>query len=105
MQVTRDPNAARKSAPFITPKQLNTYLGKEVVIAGKVQSATDATIVINTGEAGNATVHRGTAREFHIDQGMNVMVRGLVNPDLSVAESNAFPVSDLGENFGTYVHS
>lgn len=71
-------------------------------MAGKTQSVSNSTIVIKTEEAGNATIHRGTVRELQVGQGMNILVRGMVNPDLSIAESNSFPASDMGENFGMY---
>lgn len=32
--------------------------------------------------------------------GMNLLVRGFVNQDLTVAESKRFPPTDLGDNFG-----
>lgn len=87
-------------APFVTAKQLNDFLGKEVVVAGQVISADGANLVLDGGDGDKTKVNRGSFPGLTIEPGMNVLIRGLVNPDLSVAESNAFPFTDMGEKFG-----
>lgn len=88
-------------SPFITAKQLNAYLHKSVTVAGRAVSVTDSTLILDGGDQGKVTVARAQPSQVMIEQGMNMMVRGFVNQDLSVAESKNFPASDLGEKFGT----
>lgn len=87
--------------PFVTAKQLNTMMQKTVMVAGKVITATDSTILLDSGEDKKITVYRSKPFLVHVEVGMNVLIRGTVNPDLSIAESKDFPPSDVGERFGT----
>lgn len=93
-------NNSETPSPFITAKQLNSFLLKPVVVAGKVSAVSDATMTLDGGDAGRVTVVRSRPSKIMIETGMNVMVRGFVNQDLTVAESKTFSATDLGENFG-----
>lgn len=88
--------------PFVTAAQLNTLVHKCVVIAGKVLSATDKTILIDAGDGNNITVNRSHPIFVHVDVSCHVLVRGVVNPDLTINESPTFPPTVLGDKFGKY---
>lgn len=87
-------------SPFVTGMQLNAHMNKQVVVAGKVATVNEGAITLDCGEGGKVTVVRNRAAMIMIEPGMNIMVRGRVNPDLTVAESPSFPPTDLGEKFG-----
>lgn len=93
-------NNAETPSPFITAKQLNSFLHKPVIVAGKVSAVSESTMILDGGDAGKVNVVRSRPSKIMIESGMNVMVRGFVNQDLTVAESKTFPATDLGEGFG-----
>lgn len=73
---------------------------KTVMVAGKVITATDSTLILESGEDKKITVYRSKPFLVLVEVGMNVLIRGTVNPDLSIVESKDFPPSDIGERFG-----
>lgn len=91
-----------QASPFVTAKHLNSHIQKTVVVAGKVATLNDNILTLNGGDAGSITVARNRPFQVMIELGMNLMVRGVVNPDLSIAESATFPPTDLGEKFGMF---
>lgn len=97
-------NESEVPAPFITAKQLNSYILKPVMVAGKVLTVNDSTFVLDGGDQGKVSVLRCKPSPIMVQPGMNLLVRGFVNQDLSVAESKNFPASDLGDKFGTCKH-
>lgn len=97
-----DAAGAEIPCPFVTAAQLNTLIHKCVVIAGKVLSATDKTILIDAGDGNNITVNRSHPIFVHVDVNSYVLVRGVVNPDLTINESPTFPPTVLGDKFGKH---
>lgn len=93
-------NNTEVPSPFVTAKQLNSFLHKPVIVAGKVENVNEATLTIDGGDQGKVSVVRSKPAQAMIEPGMNVLIRGFVNQDLTVAESKNFPATDLGENFG-----
>lgn len=96
-------NNTEVPSPFITARQLNSFLHKPVIVAGKVENVNEATLTLDGGDQGKVNVVRSKPAQAMIEPGMNVMIRGFVNQNLTVAESKNFPATDLGENFGTLV--
>lgn len=93
-------NNTEVPSPFITAKQLNSFLHKPVIVAGKVVSVNESTMTLDGGDPGKVNVVRSKPSQAMIEPGMNIMVRGFVNQDLTIAESKNFPATDLGESFG-----
>ncbi|KAK3685984.1 replication factor A protein 3 [Podospora appendiculata] len=77
------------STPRITCGYLDTYVGKNVMVVGKVLQLRGEEAVIDAD--GNITVHLN--RDSHIMVNSGVQVIGKVNPDLSI---KAFSSLDLG---------
>lgn len=88
--------------PFVTIQQLSSFVHKPVVVAGKIASATDRTIVLDGDNGAKITVNRSQPVLFQVEPGSAILVRGSVNPDGSIVESKEFPSTPLGENFGKY---
>lgn len=76
-------------------------MNQEVVVAGKVLNATQTTLLLDGENSTTITVHRNQPPTMMIETGTKLLVRGMVKPDLSVAESPSFPATDVGDNFGT----
>ncbi|KAL2119129.1 hypothetical protein VTJ04DRAFT_6089 [Mycothermus thermophilus] len=79
------------SSPRITCAYLNSYVGKNVTIVGKVIQLRGDEALIDAD--GNITAHLN--REAHLAPGHGVQIIGKVNPDLSIKVLNSI---DLGEN-------
>lgn len=95
-------NTAETPSPFVTSKQLNAFLLKSVIVAGKVLTSDDSTLTLDGGDGGKLSIVRASPSLVMVEPGMNVMVRGLVNQNLSIAESSTFPTTDLGDKFGMF---
>ncbi|KAK3326503.1 replication factor A protein 3 [Apodospora peruviana] len=68
------------STPRITCAYLNSYVGKNVMVVGKVMQLRGDEAVIDAD--GNITAHLN--RDSHLAAGSGVQLIGKVNPDLSV---------------------
>ncbi|KXX81760.1 Replication factor A protein 3 [Madurella mycetomatis] len=68
------------STPRITCAYLNSYVGKNVIIVGKVIQLRGEEAVIDAD--GNITAYLN--REAHLSAGNGVQIIGKVNPDMSV---------------------
>ncbi|KAK1835848.1 replication factor A protein 3 [Podospora conica] len=77
------------ATPRITCAYLNSYVGKHVIVVGKVVQLRGDEAVVDAD--GNITAHLN--REAHLSPGNGVQIIGKVNPDLSVKVLNAL---DLG---------
>ncbi|KAK4127720.1 replication factor A protein 3 [Parathielavia appendiculata] len=66
--------------PRITCVYLNSYVGKNVIIVGKVIQLRGDEALIDAD--GNITAHLN--REAHLSAGNGVQIIGKVNPDLSI---------------------
>ncbi|KAK4151315.1 replication factor A protein 3 [Chaetomidium leptoderma] len=66
--------------PRITCAYLNSYVGKNVIVVGKVTQLRGEEALIDAD--GNITAHLN--REAHLLVGNGVQVIGKVNPDLSI---------------------
>ncbi|EGS21046.1 single-stranded DNA binding protein 12k chain-like protein [Thermochaetoides thermophila DSM 1495] len=77
------------STPRVTCSYLNSYLGRNVLIVGKVMELRGDEAIVDAD--GNITVHLN--REAHLSKGNGVQVIGKVNPDLSI---KALTTLDLG---------
>lgn len=97
--------ASNSPSPFVTASQLNSFLLKSVIVAGKVINASDSMLMLDGGSGGKISVVRSRPSMVMVQPGMDVMIRGTVNQDLSIAESASFPTTDLGDNFGSSCHS
>ncbi|CAN8068931.1 unnamed protein product [Agarophyton chilense] len=88
-----------QSSPFVSQKQLSEFIGKQVVVAGALVTATPTNLVLDAGDGSNITVMRNQPPSIQFQIGTKLLIRGMVKPDLSVAESSFFPPSDVGNNF------
>ncbi|KAK3359248.1 replication factor A protein 3 [Lasiosphaeria hispida] len=68
------------STPRITCTYLNSYVGKNVLVVGKVVQLRGDEAIIDAD--GNITAH--LHREAHLSAGSGVQIIGKVNPDLSI---------------------
>ncbi|KAK4110691.1 replication factor A protein 3 [Canariomyces notabilis] len=68
------------STPRVTCAYLNSYVGKNVIVVGKVIQLRGDEALIDAD--GNITAHLN--REAHLAAGNGVQIIGKVNPDLSV---------------------
>ncbi|KAK4104981.1 replication factor A protein 3 [Parathielavia hyrcaniae] len=66
--------------PRITCAYLNSYVGKNVIVVGKVIQLRGDEALIDAD--GNITAHLN--REAHLSAGNGVQIIGKVNPDLSI---------------------
>ncbi|KAL2126225.1 hypothetical protein VTI74DRAFT_1402 [Chaetomium olivicolor] len=66
--------------PRITCSYLNSYVGKNVIIVGKVVQLRGDLAVIDAD--GNISAHLN--RDAHLSAGNGVQIIGKVNPDLSI---------------------
>ncbi|KAG7288993.1 hypothetical protein NEMBOFW57_005354 [Staphylotrichum longicolle] len=66
--------------PRITCAYLNSYVGKNVIVVGKVLQLRGEEALIDAD--GNITAHLN--REAHLAAGNGVQIIGKVNPDLSI---------------------
>ncbi|KAK4193067.1 replication factor A protein 3 [Podospora australis] len=71
---------AEQSTPRVTCGYLNSYVGKNVMIVGKVQQLRGDEAVIDAD--GSFTAHLN--RDAHLSAGNGVQIIGKVNPDLSI---------------------
>ncbi|KAK4229819.1 replication factor A protein 3 [Podospora fimiseda] len=69
-----------ESTPRVTCAYLNSYVGKNVMIVGKVIQLRGDEALIDAD--GNITAHLN--RDSHLTAGSGVQVIGKVNPDLSI---------------------
>ncbi|KAK3373710.1 replication factor A protein 3 [Lasiosphaeria ovina] len=79
------------STARITCSYLDSYVGKNVIVVGKVVQIRGDEAVIDAD--GNITAHLN--RECHLAAGNGVQIIGKVNPDLSVKVLSSL---DLGTN-------
>ncbi|KAM7201723.1 replication factor A protein 3 [Naviculisporaceae sp. PSN 640] len=79
------------STPRVTCAYLNMYVGRNVMVVGKVQQLRGEEAVIDAD--GNITVHLN--RDAHLAPGSGVQIIGKVNPDLSVKVLSSM---DLGNS-------
>ncbi|KAK0754823.1 replication factor A protein 3 [Schizothecium vesticola] len=77
------------ATPRITCAYLNSYVGKHVIVVGKVVQLRGDEAVVDAD--GNITAHLN--REAHLSPGNGVQIIGKVNPDLSIKVLTAL---DLG---------
>ncbi|KAL2262798.1 hypothetical protein VTK26DRAFT_9437 [Humicola hyalothermophila] len=68
------------SSPRITCGYLNSYVGKNVIVVGKVIQLLGDEALIDAD--GNITIH--LHRDAHLTPGNGVQIIGKVNPDLSI---------------------
>ncbi|KAL2019982.1 hypothetical protein VTK56DRAFT_8982 [Thermocarpiscus australiensis] len=68
------------STPRVTCAYLNSYVGKNVIVVGKVIQLRGDEALIDAD--GNITAHLN--REAHLSAGNGVQIIGKVNPDLSI---------------------
>ncbi|KAH8888694.1 replication factor A protein 3 [Thozetella sp. PMI_491] len=80
-----------RSTPRITADYLQSYVGKNVMIVGKVAQLRGEEAVIDAG--GNITVHLN--RDAYLQNGNGAQLLGKVNPDLTVKVLTSL---DLGPN-------
>ncbi|KAK5662784.1 hypothetical protein OQA88_6192 [Cercophora sp. LCS_1] len=69
-----------QATPRVTCGYLNSYVGKIVIVVGKVTQLRGDQAIIDAD--GNVTAYLN--REAHISPGNGVQVIGKVNPDLSI---------------------
>ncbi|KAK3378194.1 replication factor A protein 3 [Podospora didyma] len=78
------------STPRITCGYLDSYVGKNVIVVGKVVQLRGDEAIIDAD--GNITAH--LHREAHLAAGSGVQIIGKVNPDLSIKVLSSI---DLGQ--------
>ncbi|KAM7195986.1 replication factor A protein 3 [Rhypophila sp. PSN 637] len=79
------------STPRVTCAYLNMYVGRNVMIVGKVNQLRGEEAIIDAD--GNITIHLN--RDSHLTPGNGVQIIGKVNPDLSVKTLSTL---DLGNS-------
>lgn len=91
---------AVQAAPFVQINDLNNFLHKAVCVTGKVVEVPSSSVLKLQDSTGSvATVVRPMDSPVVAEPGMILLVRGVVNQDLSIAESPEFPTTDLGDKF------
>lgn len=79
------------STPRISAALLDTYVGHNVIIVGKVVQLRGDTAFIEA----DGQVHANLNRDCHLMVGNGAQIIGKVNPDLTIKVLNA---TDLGNN-------
>ncbi|GAW18987.1 hypothetical protein ANO14919_084710 [Xylariales sp. No.14919] len=79
------------STPRISANMLDSYVGQNVIIVGKVMQLRGESALLDASGQVNAILNR----ESHLMAGNGAQIIGRVNPDLSVKVYNAL---DLGSN-------
>ncbi|GAP91412.2 putative replication factor A protein 3 [Rosellinia necatrix] len=79
------------STPRITASMLDSYVGQNVIIVGKVMQLRGDSALLDANGQVNAILNRDT----HLIAGNGAQIIGRVNPDLSVKVYNAL---ELGDN-------
>ncbi|TGJ75470.1 hypothetical protein E0Z10_g10988 [Xylaria hypoxylon] len=79
------------STPRISANMLDSYVGQNVIIVGKVTQLRGESALLDASGQVNAILNR----ETHLMAGNGAQIIGRVNPDLSVKVYNAL---DLGSN-------
>ena len=93
------------ASPSVGASELSAHVHKSVCVAGVVCESADATRVrLQDHERATVDVRRAGDAAVPLTPGMKVLVRGTVNPDLSVVEDPQFPTTDLGEKFDLALH-
>lgn len=59
---------------------------------------------LEDAERASVIIHRAPDAPLVVANGMNVLVRGVVNQDLSIAEDPGFGTTDVGEGFDLALH-
>jgi Replication factor A protein 3 len=100
-----DHGSASVPAPPAVLSDLASHVSKAVTVVGKVVDASSgSTVRLEDHERATVIVNRPADSLLVLEKGMKVLVRGVVNQDLSIAEDPTFPVSDLGDNFDLKLH-
>lgn len=90
-------------APMVTSDMLPEYVNKCVLFAGKVAQAGDDTLHLDGGSGGaTITVCRAMPPMVHIDQGMTLIVRGVVTDQRTITENPGLPTTIASDNFGRF---
>ncbi|KAJ2978121.1 hypothetical protein NUW58_g7592 [Xylaria curta] len=79
------------STPRISADMLDSYVGQNVILVGKVMQLRGESALLDANGQVNALLNR----ESHLKAGNGAQIIGRVNPDLSVKVYNAL---DLGNN-------
>ncbi|TDZ34615.1 Replication factor A protein 3 [Colletotrichum sidae] len=87
--------AEATSTPRITAQYLDNFVGRNVMLVGKVTQLRGDSAVLDAD--GNVTAMLN--RDVHLTNGNGAQIIGKVNPDLSI---KVLTSRDLGANVGPY---
>jgi hypothetical protein len=101
-----DRSATAAAAPSAVLSDLASHVLKTVTVAGTVVDAADPQCIrLEDHEKATVVVNRPAGAPLVVEAGMKVLVRGVVNQDLSIAEAPTFPTTDLGDKFDVALHN
>lgn len=84
---------------------LASHVSRAVIVAGNVVDASSrSSIRLEDHERATVIVNRPADSLIVVEKDMKVLVRGVVNQDLSIAEDPRYPTTDLGEKYDLKLH-